>query len=199
MSTDPRTAILNAAGEVFARFGFKKASVEDIARRAGVGKGSIYLHFESKEALFDACARMSHAQNLSELEASVRRATTPEARVRAFIRCKLEQHSRSPMGPRIELATLFELGAQAAHLLPEMREADAAVLTRILDEGMAQGVFTVAALQQVAHGLVELIMMLGPRLMTEEPDVRSRQALDAAFEVFIRGLASPPAPARHKR
>lgn len=198
MSSDPRTAILNAAGEVFARFGFKKASVEDIARRAGVGKGSIYLHFESKEALFEACARMAHAQGLSELEASVRRATTPEARVRAFIHCKLEQLSRAPMGGRMELATLFELGTQALHLVPQMQEADAAVLARILEEGVAQGVFAVASPQQAARGLVELITPLATRLMSQEPEVRTQQALDACFEVFIRGLVAKPAVPRHK-
>ncbi|WP_164006964.1 TetR/AcrR family transcriptional regulator [Pyxidicoccus trucidator] len=199
MSPDPRIAILNAAGEVFARFGFKKASVEDIARRAGVGKGSIYLHFESKEALFEVCVRQTHAQNLSELKACVARATTPEAQVRAFIRCKLDQHTRAPVGPRIEMVTLFELGTQAVHLVPEMMEADAAVLVRVLEAGVAQGVFAVAAPQLVARGFLELLMTLAPRLMTQEPDVQVKQALDSCFEVFIRGLASPPAPSRHKR
>ncbi|RKH31487.1 TetR/AcrR family transcriptional regulator [Corallococcus sp. CA031C] len=196
MSPDPRTAILNAAGEIFARFGFKKASVEDIARRAGVGKGSIYLHFENKEALFEAVVRKSHEQSLSELKASVRRAATPEAQVRAFIRCKMEQHSRAPVGQRIEMSTLFELGTQVTHLVPQMLEMDAAVLAHVLDEGVAQGVFAVASSQQVARGFVELLMLLAPRMMTQEPDARVTEALDASFEVFIRGLAAPPVPPR---
>ncbi|MFP2934169.1 TetR/AcrR family transcriptional regulator [Pyxidicoccus sp. 3LG] len=194
MSSDPRTAILEAAGEIFARFGFKKASMDDIARRAGVGKGSIYLHFESKEALFETCVQQTHARNFSELQARVRDATTPEARVRAFIRCKLEQHVRRPEGYRIEMATLFELGSQVMHLVPKMLEEDAAVLVRILEEGVAQGAFNVAAPQQVARGFVELIMVLTPRLMTQDLDAQVKDALDTTFEVFIRGLASHPAP-----
>lgn len=192
MSSDPRIAILKAAGEVFARFGFKKASVEDIAKRAGVGKGSIYLHFESKEALFEAIVRQSHEMNLAELKTSVQRATTPEDQVRAYIRCKLEQSVRKPAGERIEMATLFELGSQVQHLVPEMKEADAAILARVLDDGVAQGAFTVSAPQQAALGFVELIMMLAPRLMTQETSPLTLQSLDAAFEVFIRGLSAPP-------
>lgn len=50
-------AILGAARDVFARAGFSPASVEEIARRAQVGKGTIYEHFGSKEELFLAvCA-----------------------------------------------------------------------------------------------------------------------------------------------
>ncbi|MFY2563448.1 TetR/AcrR family transcriptional regulator [Corallococcus terminator] len=193
MSSDPRIAILKAAGEVFARFGFKKASVEDIAKRAGVGKGSIYLHFESKEALFEAIVRQSHEMSLAELKASVQRATTPEAQVRAYIRCKLEQSVRKHDGERLELATLFELGTQVMHLVPQMQEADAAILARVFEDGVAQGAFTVSAPPLAARGFVELIGMLVPRLMTQDTPPLTLQALDAAFEVFIRGLSSPPA------
>ncbi|NPC68309.1 TetR/AcrR family transcriptional regulator [Corallococcus exiguus] len=188
MSSDPRTAIMGAAGEVFARFGFKKASVEDIARRAGVGKGSIYLHFESKEALFEACVRMAHSAALSELNARVRRASTPEGQVRAYIQCKLEQQSRKPLGERIELSTLFELGLQAAQFIPRMLEDDAAVLARILEEGVEQGAFTVAGPHHVARGLVMMLMQLTVKMMPDEPDAELKQSVDSFFEVFVRGL-----------
>ncbi|WP_426752641.1 TetR/AcrR family transcriptional regulator [Myxococcus sp. Y35] len=196
MSTSPRTAILDAASEVFARFGFKKASVEDIARRAGVGKGSIYLHFESKEALFEASLQLSHAQSLSELEASIRGASTPEAKVRAFIECKRQQYTRAPLGHRIEMSTLFELGTQAANYLPRMREAEARILARVIEEGVAQGTFAVGQPFQVALGFVELLTMLAFRTMTQLPDAPDPQALNCCFEVFIRGLLAPPGPKR---
>ncbi|WP_224372856.1 TetR/AcrR family transcriptional regulator [Hyalangium versicolor] len=198
MSSDPRTAILNAAGEVFARFGFKKASMEDIARRAGVGKGSIYLHFESKEELFEACLRLSHAQGLAELETVVRRASTPDGRVRAFIQCKLEQSARTPFGQRLQAETIFDLGTQALHLVPEMQEKDAAVLARILAEGNAQGVFAVAEPHLVAAGLVETLSGSVIKLMTQGLSPPHRAALDAYFEIFIRGL-SPPREAPHPK
>jgi AcrR family transcriptional regulator len=46
--------ILDATAELFAHYGFDKTTVSEIARAAGVSKGSIYLHFESKEALLEA-------------------------------------------------------------------------------------------------------------------------------------------------
>lgn len=45
--------ILDAATELFVRYGYDKTTVDDIARAAGVSKGTIYLHFASKEELFE--------------------------------------------------------------------------------------------------------------------------------------------------
>lgn len=46
--------ILDAAADLFVHYGYDKTTVSDIARQAGVSKGAIYLHFESKEQLFEA-------------------------------------------------------------------------------------------------------------------------------------------------
>ncbi|MGN6423184.1 MAG: TetR/AcrR family transcriptional regulator [Asticcacaulis sp.] len=50
-------AILDAALEAFARHGFADARIEDIARVAQVSKGSVYLYFPTKQALFEALVR----------------------------------------------------------------------------------------------------------------------------------------------
>ena len=49
--------ILAAALEVFTDRGFAATTLEDVAKRAGVTKGTIYLYFDSKEALFKALIR----------------------------------------------------------------------------------------------------------------------------------------------
>lgn len=49
-----REAILDAATAVFARYGFRKTSMDDIARAVGLSRQGVYLHFDNKEALFQA-------------------------------------------------------------------------------------------------------------------------------------------------
>jgi AcrR family transcriptional regulator len=49
--------ILSAASDLIAHYGYDKTTVSDIAHQAGVSKGTIYLHFSSKEALFEALLR----------------------------------------------------------------------------------------------------------------------------------------------
>jgi AcrR family transcriptional regulator len=51
---DGRAALLEAAMEVFAQRGYRDASVDDIAERAGYSKGAIYFHFSGKDDLFFA-------------------------------------------------------------------------------------------------------------------------------------------------
>jgi AcrR family transcriptional regulator len=46
--------ILDAAAELVLRWGYGKTTIDDIARHAGVGKGTIYLHWKTREALFEA-------------------------------------------------------------------------------------------------------------------------------------------------
>lgn len=52
VSAQHREALLDAAFECFSKRGFDATRVEDIARLAGVAKGSVYTHFKDKEALF---------------------------------------------------------------------------------------------------------------------------------------------------
>jgi AcrR family transcriptional regulator len=56
-SSARRAAILTAALEEFSARGFVAARLDDVARRAGVAKGTIYLHFADKEALFQELVR----------------------------------------------------------------------------------------------------------------------------------------------
>jgi len=64
--------IVEAALEVFARDGFAGARLDDVADRAGISKGTIYLYFDTKEDLFKACVRETvgaHIKGTQELAA----------------------------------------------------------------------------------------------------------------------------------
>ncbi len=54
ISNEKRQEILKAAIELFSERGFERTTVDEIAARANVGKGTIYLHFENKEKVFIA-------------------------------------------------------------------------------------------------------------------------------------------------
>jgi AcrR family transcriptional regulator len=66
-----RESILKAAGAVFSRKGFHGASVEEIARKAGVGKGTIYLYFEDKTRLFAATVTEGMEQMIGQLRSQL--------------------------------------------------------------------------------------------------------------------------------
>lgn len=68
-----RQAILDAALQTFAEHGFEAARLDDVAARAGVAKGTLYLYFSSKEALFEGLVRTSVVpimERMSEIAAT---------------------------------------------------------------------------------------------------------------------------------
>lgn len=64
--TDKRRQILNGARAVFMASGFDGASMGEIAKAAGVSKGTLYVYFDSKEALFEALA-LAEKRGLAEV------------------------------------------------------------------------------------------------------------------------------------
>jgi AcrR family transcriptional regulator len=63
------TEIVEAALDVFAEKGFAAAKLDEIARRAGVSKGALYLYFETKEDLFRAVVRGAVTPNIEAIKA----------------------------------------------------------------------------------------------------------------------------------
>lgn len=63
-----RAAILEAALHVFAERGFEAARLDDVAKRAGVAKGTLYLYFKDKEALFEDVVRSAVSPVLERLK-----------------------------------------------------------------------------------------------------------------------------------
>ncbi len=70
-SSDKREAIIDAAFDLFRHYGYRRTSMEDIARAAGVAKGTLYLYFASKEELFEAIARMLAARMLTAIQEAI--------------------------------------------------------------------------------------------------------------------------------
>ena len=65
----PAEKILDAADRLLARFGYRKMTVEDLAKEAGIGKGTVYLSFDAKPDIALACIDRMVARLLARLEA----------------------------------------------------------------------------------------------------------------------------------
>lgn len=94
---DTRAHIIEAAGKLFAKFGFDKTSMDDIARSAHKAKRSLYNHFPGKEELFTAVAE----QELEKIQATLkpifdRRDLTPLERLKTYLLLRMEIMEQSP-------------------------------------------------------------------------------------------------------
>ena len=68
--------ILDAAGELMLRWGYNKTTIDDIARYAGVAKGTIYLHWKTREDLFTALMKREYIRLVEDLQRRI--ASDPE-------------------------------------------------------------------------------------------------------------------------
>jgi AcrR family transcriptional regulator len=192
MSFEHREAILVAATETFARYGFKKASVDDIARRAGIGKGTVYLHFESKEELFGAVVRRIWTRSLAGLEAALKQARTPLQKIRAFIDTRLRQNRQGATSIGVTPESLLELIAHAEPHRREARAQETALLEEIMREANAQGAFAVRSPRLVAAAVTACLHGLDAYLVGPG-SLELQDALDEIQDVFVRGLLAPAA------
>jgi len=91
--------ICAAALEVFAEKGFAAAKLDDIAKRAGVSKGTLYLYFKDKEQLFRAVVRDAVVPNVDRLRAALIQTGLPFGDlVRMFLANFVEVANRVPVG-----------------------------------------------------------------------------------------------------
>lgn len=88
--------ILDAAGELMLRLGYRKVTIEDVAKRAGVGKGTVYLHWPTKERLFEAVL-MRESIVLQEELADAFRADVNAVRPHRFVRWAFVAMQRKPL------------------------------------------------------------------------------------------------------
>lgn len=64
--------ILDAAGELLQRWGYKRVTIDDVAREAGIGKGTVYLHWRTREDLFEAVLQREMLGLADDLIAAIR-------------------------------------------------------------------------------------------------------------------------------
>jgi AcrR family transcriptional regulator len=91
--------ICAAALEVFAEKGFAAAKLDEIARRAGVSKGTLYLYFTDKQELFRAVVKGSIAPNIDAITSAVSALDAPLSDIlRMFLDGFAEREARLPVG-----------------------------------------------------------------------------------------------------
>lgn len=88
-SEQRREAILQAARAVFSRQGYASTVVEDIASQAGIGKGTLYLYFRSKEQIYMAAVLEIAREMSARSQEAMQAAANWQDKVRAFVNVRL--------------------------------------------------------------------------------------------------------------
>ncbi|MEO0108031.1 MAG: TetR/AcrR family transcriptional regulator [candidate division WOR-3 bacterium] len=87
---DKRRRILKAALSLFLQRGFDSTTVDEVASRAGVAKGTVYLHFHDKADIYASLLEERLGALESALAGIAQQSDQPDAKLRAMIRCNLD-------------------------------------------------------------------------------------------------------------
>jgi AcrR family transcriptional regulator len=128
-----RNALLTAAREAFTA-GEVNVRIEEIARRAGVGVGTLYRHFETREALIEAVYRQ-RVDDLCAMAPHLLATLTPYEALRAFLE-QLVAHSADSRGMAVALQTLMDgRSAVFTQARTDMVDAIATLMTAAAEAG----------------------------------------------------------------
>lgn len=80
-----RDQIVSVSSEIFSKFGYKKTTMEEIAKALRKGKSSIYYYFKSKEEIFEAVIEKEYQVLKNELSKAIKSTNDPEQRLRRYV------------------------------------------------------------------------------------------------------------------
>jgi len=189
-----KEAILDATDRLLARFGYRKMTVEDIAAEAGIGKGTIYLHFTSKEEVV-----LSHVDRIVDrLKDQLREIAGSQATAaerlrlmlltRVLFRFDSIQHYTQSLNDLLAALRPGLLARRALYF-----EAEAQIFAEVLTIGRHSGEFDFDDERVTAHALLQATNGLLPySLSTTELGEREEVELRAAAvaDLMLHGLLS---------
>jgi len=144
VSMDRRSAsrqkLFDAAVELIAEQGFSATTVDDIALRAGVAKGTVYYNFASKTALFEELLRYGIGL-LTEAYRTAVAGKEPRPAVAALIRAQLEYIQRYRAFAQLLLAEMWRTNREWQQTLTLLREQALDVIAATLQAGVDSGDF----------------------------------------------------------
>ncbi|MGI6874366.1 TetR/AcrR family transcriptional regulator [Amycolatopsis sp. 3B14] len=125
--------ILDVAADLLLRWGYQKVTVDDVAERAGVGKGTVYLHWKSRQDLFHSVFRRELAAASDELVAAVR-ADPRTVLLHELTRVNFESVNRRPLLRALTRADPNVLGKLARERAESRHDEALAGYFRLLTE-----------------------------------------------------------------
>lgn len=187
--------ILDAALKVFAEKGFAGARMEDIAKRAGVTKGTIYLYFENKEGVFKTLVRDSIGATLAGVTANAR---DFQGSARELLRFALTAMahlltaSDRVVLPKIIIAESGNFPELARFYREEIIDKGLALMSGVIARGIEQGEFRNVPVEHAVRLCIAPVLLGAmwrttfARFDVEPYDYKG--LIDTHLDVLFRGL-----------
>lgn len=195
--------ILGAALACFAERGFAGTRLDDVAQRAGVTKGTLYLYFRDKEELFEAVVRQSIVPYVEGLETAVGNATEPAPVLLQRLMAGWPQVMSSPASaiPKLVISEAGNFPDLARFYLNEVVHRSMAVIRQVVCTGIERGEFRAVDIDAAARCVIApaIFAMLWRHSLGlyEDAQLDPETLCGTHLELLLHGLTvqPPDAPA----
>ena len=166
-SREVRDALLDATDRLLARSGYKKMTIDELASEVGIGKGSVYLHFSSKEEI-----ALSHIDRIVErvkaaIEIIAAGNSSSEEKLRQMLITRVLLRFDSVQHYTQSINEL--LSAVRTKLLARRKDyfkEEAEIFTRVIEEGISKKTFASVNAREVAETILLATNSLLPFSLT---------------------------------
>ena len=180
--------ILQMARKLFARYGLKKTSMDDIAAEAKIGKATIYYYFKSKQEIFRTVVDREWAILKNAVREATSKEISPQRKLRAFILTRISHMH--------ELVNLYNvIKNNVTELLPDLekiREShfmeEMNVIKEILSEGVRKGIFKVKKIEVTALAMISALKGLEYPLVMDEKSMDIERSVDELLQILFKGI-----------
>ena len=187
---DKRRHILEAAVVVFARTGFHKSRVSDVAREADVADGTIYLYFKSKDDVLISIFEEAMGEMIERAEAAIAGLEDPLAKL-----SRLAVHHMENVEENKTLAKVLQVELRLSNTFmkeyqPKRLRQYMDIIGRIIEEGRSRGIIRTdvdpRVVRRAMFGALDEIAMQW--MLTPNPTYSLTDSAAAVADVFVRGI-----------
>ena len=187
--------ILEAALAVFAQKGFAATRLDDVAAKAGITKGTIYLYFDSKQALFEALARQSVGAQIDQVTVQLAQFSGSSSDLLRFVLTTMGRFAMTSdriVLPRLVLGEAANFPQLAEFWRREIIDRGIGLMSGVIRRGIESGEFRKIEPQHAARLCVApiLIIMLWRTTFAQfDAEPYDYQGLvDAHLQTLLKGL-----------
>jgi AcrR family transcriptional regulator len=194
MEATKKECILVEAAKAFTRWGFKKTSVDDIAKRAGVAKGTVYLAAESKEDLFYQVLHREVRQWVAECARTIDPRVPADELVVKLLEAAMRSLDEHPLVRDVLLGKAQEIMPDWQDRLDDLRALGHANVMEVLRIGIKQKLFRpdldVDTVASILQDLELATLVFHPKLATDRPALGARAFV--GLDLVLNGLRVRP-------
>lgn len=183
-----RKKIVVSAGQIFSRYGFKKTTMDEIARELKMGKSSIYYYFKSKEEIFEAVVLYEANILRNELTTAIKSVESPVDKMKKYVYVRMKSFEKLAN----YYNAIFDKNLDHFDFIEKIRAKydleELAILRLILFHGARKKVFNVSDSEYTALAVQITMKGLEVPLFWKKRELNIEERLEAILEVLFNGI-----------